>query len=251
MTLPPLLDYLYYACLGLTLVAGFLAWFAKGNWWRVAGWLVLALAVVQVVLATAVLVRPPLVGGYESAAMFALWLCLLAVIPCGNRQAQQRLSALCWFACFVVMVLVFLLVNRIFTPNWYMYQHIWTQLFFTLRLAGVSVFLYAALAALASLGAAPDARTTLLRWSRNFLLLGTAVFLAGEFSGFTWRMQWMGDYWCWNANFLESTLYFLLVTAAVHLPPAWAAKPRMRAAALALPGLLMIGMYLNFLLREA
>ena len=70
------------------------------------------------------------------------------------------------------------------------------------------MFLYAAFAALASLGMRPEGRTTLLRWSRNFLLLGTAVFLAGEFSGFTWRMQWMGDYWCWNANFLEATLFF-------------------------------------------
>lgn len=249
--LPSLLDHLYYFCLAATLAAGVAALLAPRIWWLSLGWLAALLALAQAVLATGFLARPPLVGGYESVVMFALWLAALALIPCGSPQAQRRLAAWCWGSSLVVQLLVLLLVDRVPTPNWYMYQYLWTRLFFTLRLVAVSVFLYAALAALASLGALPEARTTLLRWSRNFLLLGTAVFLAGEFSGFTWRMQWLGDYWCWNANFLESTLYFLLVTAAVHLPPSWAAKPRLRAAALAIPGLLMICMYMNFLLREA
>ena len=249
--IPPLLGYLYYACLLATLAAGVIAGWGPAAWRRWAGWPLFLLALAQAALATSTLARPPLVGGYESVVMFTLWLSALALVPCGNPQAQRRLAGCCWWASFAVQALVLLLVKRALTPDWYMYQYLWTRLFFTLRLAAVSVFLYAALAALASLGALPKARTALLRWSRNFLLLGTAVFLAGEFSGFTWRMRWMGDYWCWNANFLESTLYFLLVTAAAHLPPTWAAKPRLRAVALAIPGLLMICMYMNFLLREA
>lgn len=244
-----LLNYSYYACLLATLAAGALAWFGLGKWWRWAGWLVLALALAQAVLATIILHRPPLAGTYESAVLFLLWLGVLALIPCGNAEAHRRLAGLSWWAGAAFMALFLVASNR-FYPDWYMYKYIWSRLFFSLRMASMSIFLYASLAALASLGTAPEVRTTLLRWSRNFLLVGTAVFLAGEFSGFTWRMQWMGDYWCWNANFMEATLFFLLVTAAVHLPPVWAAKPRLRAAAQAVPGLLMSVLFMTHMLLE-
>ncbi|MBU4276971.1 MAG: hypothetical protein KKC30_09550 [Proteobacteria bacterium] len=249
MTLELLLHYIYYACMGATLAAGALAWFAPGNWWRGAGWLVLALALAQAVVSALILNRPPLAGTYEAAMMFTLWLSVLALIPCGSPEGQRRLAALCWWAGTAFMALFLVASNR-FYPDWYMYKYIWSRLFFTLRMASLAVFLYASFAALASLGMRPETRTTLLRWSRNFLLLGTAVFLAGEFSGFTWRMQWMGDYWCWNANFLEATLFFLLVTAAAHLPPSWAARPRLRAAAQAVPGVLMICLFMTFMLLE-
>lgn len=249
MTLELLLNHIYYACLATTLIAGVVAWFAPGKWWRWVGWLVLVLALGQAVVAAIILNRPPLAGTYEGAMMFTLWLSVLALIPCGDVEAQRRLAALCWWAGSAFMAL-FLVVSNRFYPDWYMYKFIWSRLFFSLRMVSIAVFLYAAFAALASLGSAPGMRTNLLRWSRNFLLLGTAVFLAGEFSGFTWRMQWMGDYWCWNANFLEATLFFLLVTAAVHLPPSWAAKPRIRATAQAVPGLLMSVLFITFMLLE-
>lgn len=246
---PLLLKYSYHACLLATLAAGALAWFGPAGWWRWAGWPVLALALGQAVLAALILNRPPLAGTYESAVLFLLWISALALIPCGGPEAQRRLAGLCWWAGGAFMALFLVASNR-FYPDWYMYKYIWTRIFFTLRVGSMSIFLYAALAALASLGAMPEARTALLRWSRNFLLVGTAVFLAGEFSGFTWRMQWLGDYWCWNANFLEATLFFLLVTAASHLPPAWAAKPRLRAAAQAAPGLVIVGLFMTHMLME-
>ena len=242
-----ILDGIYWACLVVCLLAGVLAWWGPDAWWRGAGWLVLALALVQAGFTWAFLGRPPVAGGYEAGIACLLWLSVLALLPCGHPTAQRRLAVLSWWAGAGFMALP-LVTSKSFFPDWYMYQYIWTRLFFSLRLASLAVFLYATLAALASLGAEPAARSRLLDWSRNFLLVGTAVFLAGEFAGFTWRMQWMGDYWCWNANFLEATLYFLLATAAVHLPPTWAAKPRLRAAAQALPGLVITTLFMSYML---
>ncbi|MCF8033103.1 MAG: hypothetical protein K9K66_16215 [Desulfarculaceae bacterium] len=247
---PVLLPWLYYACLAVFAGAALWAWLAAPRAWRPAGWFLLALALAQALAASLVLGRPPLAGTYETAILLLLWLSALALLPCGDPEAQRRLAAWCW-SCGAVLLALLLLPNgqRLY-PDWYMYQYIWSRLFFSLRVASLALFLYAALAALASWGAVAVQRAALLRWSRNFLLVGTAVFLAGEFSGFTWRMQWLGDYWCWNANFLEATLYFLLVTAAAHLPPAWAAKPRLRATAQAIPGLLMTGLFMTHMLME-
>ncbi len=247
--LPCLLDWFYWSCLLATAAAGLLAWWGAGRWWRAAGWLVLALALGQAVVVALILRRPPLAGAYESALVFLLWLSALVLLPCGDRTAQRRLAALGWWTGCTLMAL-FLVGSRRFYPDWYMYQYIWSRLFFSLRMASSAIWLYAALAALASLAVDAVGRHCLLRWSRNFLLVGTAVFLAGEFVGFTWRMQWMGDYWCWNANFLEATLFFLLVTAAAHLPPAWAARPRLRAAAQAVPGLLIVTLFMTHMFME-
>lgn len=86
--------------------------------------------------------------------------------------------------------------------------------------------------------------------SRRFLILGTALFLVGEASGFYWCLIWLGDYWCWSRNFLESTMIFLLASAALHLPPKLAIRPRVLRVAYSLPGFLAMTVYLVHLITE-
>ena len=245
-----LLPWLYHAGLAMAAGAALLARLGPPWAWRAAGWALAALALAQVVAMALVLGRPPLAGAYETTALLLFWLCALALLPCGSPEARRRLGLWNW-GCAAVLLALALLGGRQLYPDWYMYEHLWSRLFFSLRVASLALFLHAALAALASLGSEPADRGNLLRWSRNFLLVGTAVFLAGEFSGFTWRLLWLGDYWCWNANFLEATMFFLLVTGAAHLPPAWAARPRWRATALALPGLISAALFLTHMLMES
>ncbi|MCB2227676.1 MAG: hypothetical protein KQH53_13440 [Desulfarculaceae bacterium] len=245
-----LLPWLYYTSLAACMAAALLAWRGPQWAWRAAGWGLAALSLAQIAALGLVLNRPPLAGAYETAALLLLWLCALALLPCGGPEARRRLCLWTWGGATVVLAVALLAGLRLY-PDWYMYEHLWSRLFFSFRVAGLAVFLHAAMAALASLGAEPSDRTSLLRWSRNFLLVGTAVFLAGEFSGFTWRLLWLGDYWCWNANFLEATMFFLLVTGAAHLPPAWAARPRLRATAQALPGLVSVALFMTHMLMES
>lgn len=237
-------DVLYYASLAANLGAAVLAWRGVGPW-RAAGWLAFALCALQALVMGLHLGRPPLSGAWEAFAMQALCLDALALWPCGHPEADRSLRAWAWAAAGLFLA-IFLALERKLYPDWFNYEYHWARLFFILRNASLSFFVFSALAALAGLrrGLAPAGKSLLLIWSRNFLLLGTAVFLAGEFCGFTWRLQWLGDYWSWSRNFLEATLVFLLVTAALHLPPRWAARPGVRTFALAAPGVITAGLTL-------
>lgn len=237
-------DALYYASLATSLAAGFLAWRGLGPW-RSAGWLAGAICALQALVLGLHLGRPPLSGAWEAFAMQALWLNLMALWPTGNREADRSLGAWTWTVAGLFLA-IFLFMERKLYPDWFNYEYFWTRAFFLLRNASLSFFVFAACAALAGLRRfiTPAGRSLLLLWARNFLLLGTAVFLAGEFCGFTWRLRWLGDYWSWSRNFLEATLVFLLVTAALHLPPRWAARPGVRTFALAAPGIITAGLTL-------
>ncbi|MFH1059163.1 MAG: hypothetical protein V1797_10880 [Pseudomonadota bacterium] len=234
------LDVLYYAALAANLAAAGLAW--RGlRFWRWAGWSAGILSAALLAALAWRLGRPPLGGVWESMALQVLCLNLLALWPCGDAEADRCLRARVWLGAGLLLA-VFLFLPRQLFPAWFNYDYIWCRLFFCLRNAGLACFLFAALAALASrdcgLGAAAGGRV--LGWARNIILLGTAVFLAGEYCGFTWRLHWLGDYWSWNRNFLEATLVFLLATAALHLPPRWAASREGRTLALASPGLISV-----------
>lgn len=241
----------YFATLAATLAAGAAALSGDARPWRLAGILALAAATAQAALLTLALGRPPLSGPYETVAALSWHLCILALLPCANGETSRRLAGLTWLAA-ALLLSIFILAPRKLFPDWYMYGYIWTRLFFCLRCAALAGFLYGSLAALASLrpGSAPINGRSLLYRSRNLLLLSTSVYLAGELAGFTWRLNWLGDYWSWNRNFLESTMYFLLVTAALHLPPRWAADARRKAICQAAPGLLIVVLLVIHLLPE-
>ena len=42
------------------------------------------------------------------------------------------------------------------------------------------------------------------------MLLGAAVYLAGEFAGSWWAQLWWGDPWHWSKGFFYATIMFLL-----------------------------------------
>ncbi len=218
---------------------------------RGAGWLALACCLSHALALVAVLGRPPLSGPYETAVLVALTLDALAVLPLATAGAQTAVAWRCCMTAGLVLALFAFLPRRLF-PDWYMYNYFWTRMFFLCRVAAVAGMLYGSLAALAFWGRGLDrhAQEQALARSRNLLLLCTALYLAGELAGFTWRLHWLGDYWSWSRNFLEATLFFLLVTAALHLPPRWAAKPLYRARAQAAPGLIMLILMCIHLLPE-
>lgn len=49
---------------------------------------------------------------------------------------------------------------------------------------------------------------TLMHRARNYTILGSIVFLAGEFSGSYWCYLWWGDPWHWSKGFLLQALCF-------------------------------------------
>lgn len=196
--------------------------------------------------------RPPLSGALESLGFMALVLSMLAMASQIGRKAHLPLAGIAWGAVAVLLAIL-VWVPRQVNPDWFVYQYLWTRSFFLCRLVSMSLLLYSALTALSWPGDAQQApvRRRLVLRSRRYLLLGTAIFLVGEVSGFYWCLTWRGDYWLWNRNFLESTMIFLLASAALHLPPKLAANPRALRLVYSLPGLLAITAYLVHQVTEA
>jgi hypothetical protein len=246
------LTVLFNLALAANLLGGLWALRSPAGPSRALAWAVAAANLAHWAYMVYLLGRPTLSGAYESLTLLSLVLALLAPWPLAGRPGPTALAGASWLAAGLLLA-VSLAMSRKLYPDWFMYGFGWTRAFFTLRLTAVAIMAHAALAALVSLGrrAGPQARQVLLIRSRNCLLLGTAVFLAGEFCGFTWRLAWLGDYWSWSRNFLESTMYFLLATAGVHLPPRWSTDPRRRAWAQAAPGVVMVSLILLRLLTEA
>lgn len=244
------LSLLYYLALAASLMGGLLALRAPAGPSKALAGTVLAASLAHLGLMVYLLGRPALSGAYESLTLLSAVLVVLSLWPLAD--GRQSLAAVSWLVAGLLLAIP-LAVSRKLYPDWFMYQYGWTRAFFSLRFCAIAIMLHAALAALVSRGGrlAPETRQALLIRSRNCLMLGTAVFLAGEFSGFTWRLHWLGDYWSWSRNFLESTMYFLLATAAVHLPPRWSTDPGRRALAQAAPGVVMLAMILLRLLTEA
>jgi hypothetical protein len=196
--------------------------------------------------------RPPLSGPLESLASLALAMAILGWAAQLGPAANPLLAARAWTAAALGLAIL-VWVPRQVNPDWVLYQYAWPRAFFLCRLASLSLLLSASLAAWSWEGGAagPQGRRVWLGRSRRLLLSGTAVFLLGEVSGFYWCFAWLGDYWLWNRNFLESTLIFLAATAALHLPARLAARPGALRLAYGLPGLLAVTAYLVHQITEA
>lgn len=184
---------------------------------------------------------PPLHGAYEGSLTTALVLsgCALA-FPVHNGR-HDKLSAQALLSA--AMILVFLpIVWGGTTPmaDENMASLLWARLFFICRYLSMGLLLYSGIAlcsgALAPTTAGAGAART---QGRNILLLGVCAFLASEVAGCYWCLLGWGDTWHWSGNFFRSTLFYLLIMVACHLPSRWFASYRLRAVCMGAPPLIV------------
>ncbi len=194
------------------------------------------------VLAAALLIlswqawRPPLYGLFETMLTVAFMAGLCGLFGRGNDA--DRL----WpWVSGLILALLLIALPRPKTPglDFFMYGNLFTLGFFFLRNLALGLLVYAALAFVSSLFN-QDERQALTWRGRNYLLVGSALFLAGEMSGSYWALNWMGDFWLWGRGFLMSTLMFLCAMFAFHLPAGLGGRPRLAAALGALPGAVVL-----------
>lgn len=126
-------------------------------------------------------------------------------------------------------------------PDYYMYENGLVASFFHLRLLSCAVLVHAA-GQYVSCGLARDHQSAPWRGGRNFLLAGTCFFLAGEWTGSLWALNWLGDPWQWSRGFFKAAILFLLVMAACHLPVPLSHNRFGRAAFGILPGIFSVWM---------
>jgi len=241
----------YAGALAAALAAAFLAWTGRVRAASRAGLIGTGFCAVCVVMIIYLADRPPLFGPFESFVSIALVLGLSGWH--GERKINfNGLLAKRFWTLIALLLLSLLFSPRRLNPDYYMYDYPWTVFFFVFRLTAVAVLLAASLYHLAALEAknSPDLRGFLFQQGRTFLILGGAFFLAGEFSGSVWSLNWLGDFWRWSRGFFESTAMFLLISAAFHLPAKWAASTTIRAVFGAAPGLLIFGLIIIHQLME-
>jgi hypothetical protein len=238
-------DWFYLGALVAALAAAVLCLAGRGTLGRWAGLASAAALAVCLVLITRQAQRPPLYGPLEGLVVMTFWLAVLGWWHTRSGHQGERLGAWVWpMATLLLGMLLF--TPRELNPDFYMYDDPWVILFFQLRLTSTILLVFAGLNYLAWLAPrpAPDDREALLKRGRNFIFLGAAVFLGGEFSGCVWAFLWLGDYWRWSGGFFESTLMFLVILLPLHLPQRWAASPPARALTGALPGTVLLGLLL-------
>jgi len=80
-----------------------------------------------------------------------------------------------------------------------------------------------------------------LHMGRNFLVLGTILFLISEYAGIVWCLNGWGDFWRWNYGFLSSTFIMLYLMLVFHLPGRGLVSQRMHSITGAMNSLVFLG----------
>ncbi len=224
----------------------FTPWTRAGKAAVVSGYLFCASGVAAILILEK---RLPVFGMFESVLYISFFLCVFdffsirALAPETGRKLSGQIYA-------VILILMLFQLNEpmTFNPDFFMYANLWVNLFFNLRLTAAAFFIYAALLFLNSAWTSDqtsgDGKKHLMKQGRNFLLAGSAVYLASEWSGSLWCMNWLGDSWRWSRGFFKASAVFLLAMTALHLPPVLKQKKKARAVFSSLPALFLVWMIL-------
>jgi len=200
--------------------------------------------------------RLPLFGALESVMYVSFVLTLLAnfTLPRVEAVCKQRLTLV---THGVICLLLAVQATRpmAFNADFFMYDNLWVNLFFNLRLNAAGVLIWAAILFIVGVWfcEAKDAKKTsgratsdrLIHQGRNFLLAGIVVYLMSEWSGSLWCLNWLGETWQWSRGFLKAAIIFLLAMIASHLPISMGGLPRAKALFGICPGI-----YIFFMLFQ-
>jgi hypothetical protein len=234
-------------CFSLALILGLFRQRGLSRAAGIAGTLVSGAGVVGLMVTEQ---RFPLYGSLESIIYVSFLLTLLELFAAPRIRAGVR-DLLYLLTLGIICILLALQVRRTmaFNPDFFMYENLWVNLFFNLRLVAGAILTWAAVLFLGggwALSKSKDtdreARDRLMAGGRNFLLTGIAVYLASEWAGSLWCLNWMGDSWQWSRGFFKSGIIFLLVMAASHLPRSLAASDRVKALLGACPAVYILWM---------
>ena len=189
--------------------------------------------------------RLPLFGSLESVVYVAFILTLLVrfASPIVEIALKQRLL-LVTHVVICLMLAVQATRPMEFNADFFMYDNLWVNLFFNLRLNAAGLLIWAAILFMVGAGFLPgkdtadrDAGDRLMYQGRNFLLAGIVVYLMSEWSGSLWCLNWLGETWQWSRGFLKAAIIFLLAMLASHLPHSLAGSQRAKALFGIFPGI--------------
>jgi len=192
--------------------------------------------------------RPLLYGPFEAAIYISFILGFLIVLP-GNAllPGLSKNNVPC-ITYLVIVVLLLLQIGKGIELNndFYMYDDLKVIVFFNFRLIAAALFIYAAIIVnsriLTKTKIESCEKELLMKNGRNFLLAAMAVYLISELSGSIWCLDWLGDTWMWSKGFFKSSIIFLLVMLAIHLPPSFFKSYALRAVLSSFPAIFILWM---------
>ena len=180
--------------------------------------------------------RLPIFGDFESITTITLVIGFLHLIQfyAGSPSYKRfyPFHAKCIFVSILVLLIYLAFFPKTLNQDFYMYDDIRVIVFFHFRILASSLFIYTAILFIAALAHGyPDG----IHMGRNFLLMGSAIFLISEFSGSLWCLNWFGDSWHWSKGFLKASSLFLTAMLACHIPSNWKNSHRIQTIFGSLP----------------
>ena len=157
---------------------------------------------------------------------FILGVLLLFSIVYGKSFIQNTPNSRTDTETWVLFEILFLLSVTLFfpktaSPSVYDHDNIYILLFFSFRIISLAVILFSS-AQFIQFRREPQKsrhKNKLLQQGRNFLLIGTLLFLISEYTGIIWCQNGWGDFWHWNAGFFQSALIVFYLMIFFHIPP--------------------------------
>lgn len=220
------LKYLFFLITAMAGVNTFFALKGKVRILKYSGLVTAAFALAGYVGVIVVSGHAPASGDFEKSINVVFVLSLLGTLNL-FRHGTVPQSLLFWpLALFFMGYALFFPLET--GKDFFMYHNPWVVAFFQLRIASIALIAYAFSVSISGLMAHSGSRTGFISRTRNYTLLGAALFLAGEFSGSVWAWLGWGDPWRWSRGFFMASVMFLLAIAAGHLPASVMASDRRR-----------------------
>jgi len=184
----------------------------------------------------------PVFNIFESFLLTVFMLVVLTLVF--TEQGPERLCIRTWiWAEVVVLFGILLFYPKTQAPERFYDKDPYVVLFHVGRAAALAVMLLASgfYAEFLRISRRSSSQEDPLRMGRNFLVLGTILFLVSEYAGILWCLNGWGDFWRWNYGFLSSAFIMLYLMLVFHLPGKGSVSERMTSITGAMSSLVFLG----------
>ncbi|HDM75770.1 MAG TPA: hypothetical protein ENG51_04785 [Deltaproteobacteria bacterium] len=182
-------------------------------------------AAIGLALNGAVLVAIVLISGhlpvfnlFESLVSAAFILACLGLFFTKVERSLPDVAMWVWIEILLLLV-ISLLFPKVLASSCYDFNYPYRICFFAFRVGALSIILFSSAFIIQSRveGKNPLSGANRFYQGRNFLLLGTILFLVSEYSGMVWCQNGWGDMWRWSDGHLQSVFIFLYLMLAFHI----------------------------------
>jgi len=184
----------------------------------------------------------PVFNLFESFLLTVFILGIIALIFTETSPARSWIRTWIW-AEVILLFGILLFYPKIHAPQHFYDKDLYVVLFHLSRTVALAVMLLASgfYAEFLRTSRRSSSQEDSLHIGRNFLILGTILFLISEFAGILWCLNGWGDFWRWNYGFLSSTFIMLYLMLVFHLPGKGLVSKRMTSITGTMNSLVFLG----------